>query len=75
MIIGYVFIGAITGVLAAGLDMILTDFSFFWAALTYTIVESLGFLAAAGICVLRANDPLETSTLPPEKPGGRVPEV
>ena len=75
MIIGYVFIGEITGVLAARLGMILTDFSVFGAALTYTIVGSLGFLAAAGICVLRTIDPLETSTLPPEKPGGMVPEV
>ena len=74
MIIGYVFIGALTGVLAAGLGMILMDFSFVWAALTYTIVGSLGFLATAGICVLRTNDPLDTSTLSPEKPGGIVPD-
>ena len=75
MIIGYVFIGALTGVLAAGLGMILMDFSFVWAALTYTIVGSLGFLAAAGICVLRTIDPLETPTLPPAKPGGMVADV
>jgi hypothetical protein len=72
MIIGYVFIGALTGVLAAGLGMILMDFSFVWAALTYTIVGSLGFLAAAGICVLRTNYPLETPRPSPDELDGAL---
>lgn len=75
MIIGYVFVGAITGVLAAGCGIILLDFSVFWAAVTYSIVGSLGFLVAAGICVLRANNSLETSALSSEKSSGMVPHV
>ncbi len=72
MIIGYVFIGAITGALAAGLGMILLDFSFFWAALTYTIVGSLGFLASAGIYYLRTYNQDEAPRPSPDELDGAL---
>ena len=60
MIIGHVFFGAITGMLAAGVGMILFDLSFLWAAIAYSVVGTFGMTACAGICLLLESNQLET---------------